>query len=366
MMSKSKFWDVLDSSILNQDRRHSKDVSLYPSEASAVVTDEYGETLVIGGCKRKAWFRNKLQRIERNKPHQTNKVDNIVAKEFSASDLWKFKLSSGVERDLHHESQRADVWFNHSHKFEWRIPVEGYEDALVRGEVDLVVLDEPGSEKKIGVEVKSITGYYGQRIVFGAKSRKGHWLQEPEPKADNLLQATLYTMVFVILTKLFEEFKLVYISRENGKRCEFDITLVEETQEDQSVRHRVYVDGSPYKYPLYAEDLVDSYKDLHRMVIDDIVPPRDFELYYTDHRIKKMYERNQLTKTEKTAYEQRGKLPKPKGDWQCSYCAYNSMCYTKSGDPIEYESTEHVEEVAQEMPTQAPAAFKFVDAHELF
>lgn len=338
----SKFWGLLDESILHQDPRHSKDVSLYPSEASAVVRNQYDEVVILGGCKRKSWFRNKSQRVEREKDHQTEHFEEIQATEFTAKDLWKFKLSSGVERDLHHEAKRADIWYNNSHKFEWRIPVEGYEDALVRGELDLVVLQESGSENKIGVEVKSITGYYGQRKVFGAKSKRGGWIQEPAPKDDNLLQAILYTMVFCILTDLFKYFKLVYISRENGDRNEFDIDLIPEEQDDGLVKHRVYVDRKPYTYELYAEDLVDSYKELHRYVIDDIIPDRDFELQYSDNRLQKMYSRGELSKTDTKTYES-GKTLK-KGDWQCSYCKFQAMCYTKSGEPIEYQSGNSVEE----------------------
>lgn len=336
------FWGTLDDSILNQDPRHNKNVSLYPSEASAVVRNKYDEVVVLGGCKRKAWFRNKLQRIERDKDHQTKHFEEIESQDFSAKDLWKFKLSSGVERDIHSEAKRAKTWYSNSHKFEWRIPVEGYEDALVRGEVDLVSRQEADSDNLVGIEVKSITGYYGQRKVFGAKSRKGHWLQEPEPKDANLLQTILYTLVFCILTDKFKYFKLVYISRENGDRTEFDVDLIPEEQEDGTIKHRVYVDRKPYQYELFAEDLIESYRELHRYVIDDVIPARDFELQYDDNRLQKLYNRNELSKTDSKKFESKGTLKK--GDWQCSYCKFQAMCYTASGEPIDYNSVISVEE----------------------
>ena len=90
MSQKTSFWDILDTSILKQDPRHSKNVSMYPSEASAVVTDADGDQLVIGGCKRKSWFRNKSQRVVRDKPYQTELFEEIKASEFTANDLWKF------------------------------------------------------------------------------------------------------------------------------------------------------------------------------------------------------------------------------------------------------------------------------------
>jgi len=338
MSQKTSFWDILDTSILKQDPRHSKNVSMYPSEASAVVTDADGDQLVIGGCKRKSWFRNKSQRVLRDKPYQTELFEEIKASEFTANDLWKFKLSSGVERDLHHEAKRAGVYYDESHKFEWIIPSEHDEEILVRGEVDLVIYQEPDSTDKVGIEVKSITGYYGQRLVFGKKSTKGHWIQKPEPKADNLLQAVLYTLVFCTLLRQFTAFKLVYISRENGERNEFDITLVPEIQDDESFKHRVYIDGKKYKYTLYAEDIMDSYKLVQDHVIADTLPPRDYALQYSTEHLQMLADKDLLTKKQKEKFEASGSLEK--GDWQCSYCQFRDLCYDEEKNPIEYSFDE--------------------------
>lgn len=353
-----RFWDTLDASIMQQPSRHGKDVALYPSEASANVRNQYGEVVILGGCKRKAWFRNKLQRIEREKDYQTEHFDEIESAEFSPKDLWKFSLSSGAERDVSHETRRASIWYSNSHKFEWQIPVDGHEHALVRGELDLVVLQEPDSENRIGIEIKSITGYYGQRKVFGAKSSKGTWLQEPEPKDDNLLQVVVYAFVFCVLTNLLQYFKLVYISRENGDRTEFDIDLVPEVQEDGETKHRVYVNRKPYAYKLYAEDLVNSYKELHKTVIQDVIPDRDFELQYDKDKLQKLYSRGELSKTDEKTFES-GKTLK-KGDWQCSYCSFQSMCYAKNGDPIHYDTQPSIEEPLSKIE------FKKISPYELF
>lgn len=332
---KMSFWDTLDESILDSDYRHDKDVAFYPSEARLVCKDEYSDTIVLGGCQRKSWFRNKLQRVERDKEHQTELFDAIDSIEHSASDLWKFKLSSGVESDIHAEARRANIYYDNSHKFEWDVSTKDLSDHyLVRGEIDLIVLEKPESDVKVGIEVKSITGYYGQRKVFGKRSSKGHWISKPEPKEDNLLQAVLYAYLFCIVKKELSYFKLVYISRENGERNEFDIDLIPEDVNGVT-RHRVYVDRAPYKYKIYAEDLTDSYEELHEAIVKDLLPTRDFQLQYSDSHIQKLYNRGELSKTDTAAFESKKTITK--GDWQCSYCKFKDMCYDGS-QPIEYDN----------------------------
>lgn len=338
-----EFWGILDQSKLHQDPRPANEVSLYPSESSARVVNGYKDSEIIGGCNRKAWFRNKLQRVQRDKPHQSTLVEDIVQTDFTPQTLWKFELGNATEDSITNESKRAEIWAENSRRFEWNIPMteedlEQYGQPLIRGEVDLTVFQEPGSQNKIGVEIKSITGYVGQKQVFGSKSRKtGTWIpgKEPSPKQSHLLQASLYAYVFCTLNEEYKYFKLAYLSRENGNRIEFDIDIIPEEDEAKGeVKHRVYVDQEPYFPTLYIEDVLDRYIQLHKMLIDDTLPPRDFSLQYSDSQIQKLYSRDLLTKKGKSDYEA-GKEVK-KGDWQCSYCAFKDMCYDSFGTPIDY------------------------------
>lgn len=331
-----KFWDLLDQSILKQPEREAKDVGMYPSEASACITNDYGEPIVIGACLRAAWFRNKVQRKLYDKEHQSTIVPNITVAPYTPKELWKFKISQSAERDIHDEAKRANIYFANSHKFEWKLDVTDAQDVLIRGEVDLVVHQEPGADKpKIGIEVKSISGYYGLKQVFGTRSKSGEWLSMPDPKDHNLLQTCLYSAFFCLKEQQFDYFKLVYLSREDGEHNEFDVDIVAETL-DGNVRHRVYVNHMPYTPTLYIEDIMDRYVDLHNHVVTDTLPPRDFELVYSKDKLQVLYDRNQLSKTDSERFS-RG-LKVTKGDWQCSYCKYQQNCYSdRQGTLVCYE-----------------------------
>ena len=340
------FWETLDKSILVEDERPSsgKDVSMYPSEAAAFVKSANGNAYLIGGCRRKSWFRNKLQRQQKDKEHQTALFDEILFQDFTPKELWKFEISRRTEDLITDESKRASIWETNSHRFEWLIPYssdlfdfEKYGSFLIRGEVDLVV--RPSPEKlPIGIEIKSITGYYGQKQVFGTKSKYGHWINPPTPKEQNLLQTVLYAFKFSIIEKQYQYFKLVYFSREDGRRIEFNVDLIPE-EVMGSTRHKVYLNGKPYIHNLYAEDIIDSYRYIHKHIVDDTLPPRDFDLQYPDEKIKALAASGELSKTDMEKFKKN--KPVVKGDWECSYCNYKSMCY-KGTTPIDY-SAEQVE-----------------------
>jgi hypothetical protein len=343
MTNRFNFWSTLDASILAPDERRSSgsDVSLYPSEASALATDDAGNIHIIGGCNRKAWFRNKIQRQQKDAEHQTLLFDTIESHTYTATELWKFKMSCGVERDITEEAKRAGVWVDNSYRFEWYLPHDDnpelfatYGNYLIRGEVDLMVKSHREATDVIGIEIKSISGYKGPRTVFGVESRRGGWIVEPEPKGEHLLQATLYALHFIVELGTFNAFKIAYINRENGFRKEYDITLVEETV-DGTIRHRVHVDGTPYKYKLYAQDILDRYRALHKHIVDDTLPTRDYDLQYDKKRIATMAKSGDLSKADMELYKKGKNVVK--GDWQCSYCPFKGMCYNADRTAIVYE-----------------------------
>lgn len=340
-MHKINLWDILDKAISEERPPSTREVALYPSEASALIKNEYGEIVPIGGCIRKSWFRNKLQRMERNKEFQTEAIDEIVKEEFPPHQLWKFGVSNKTEDLVADMCKKAGIYKEQGHKFKYHIDMGSenhYPDAYISGEIDILVrIPVEGKEGEFfegGLEVKSITGYHGQKMVFGHRSSRT--IIHPEPKIEHLLQSILYAYVF---RKDLNFFKLIYLSREDGRRIEYDISFrknhkVSSTLDAGEEKHLVYVNNKPYKYELYAEDIFDRYKELQQYIIDDIIPPRDYDLQYSDEKIKLLYERGLLSKTDKEAYEKGKKLKK--GDWMCAYCSYSDNCYTSKGTPIKY------------------------------
>jgi hypothetical protein len=332
----SPVWNLLDASILVQpDRKlNEREIALYPSEASALALNEYGEEVVLGGCIRKSWFRNKAQRIEHHK--EISFIGDIETDLFSPQEMWKFAVSSKTEEAIREESKRAGIYHGHSHRFEYRPAVSEEQEAshglpLIRGEVDLIVKEAPDSENLVGIEIKSITGYYGQKQVFGVKNRAGTWTLQPEPKDNQLLQAILYAYYFCVLNKTYKFFKLMYLSRENGQRIEFDIDLV-----PHNGKHRVFINKEPYRYFLYAEDIVDRYILTHSYIMKDELPPRDFDLLYSQDKISTLAARGKLSKTDMAIFNSKGPSGIKKGDWSCGYCPFKSMCYKANGQPIDY------------------------------
>lgn len=345
-MHNFNLWDLLDETISKERPPSDREVALYPSEASALVTNEYDEVIPIGGCIRKAWFRNKLQREERDKDFQTEAIDQILKDGFPPNQLWKFAISNKTEDLIADICEKAGILKKQGHRFKHYIDMgddNEYPDGYISGEVDILIAvpgEEPGEFLEGGLEVKSITGYHGQKMVFGHRSSRT--LIHPEPKVEHLLQSILYAYVF---REELNFFKLIYLSREDGRRIEYNITFeknhnIKNKLDAGEKRHRVYVNGKPYKYELYAEDIFDRYKELQQYIIDDIIPPRDYDLQYSDEKLKLLYERDLLSKTDKQIYE-KGKKVK-KGDWMCAYCSYSDNCYTSTGKPIEYKQ-DHID-----------------------
>jgi len=349
------FWQTLDRSIANQPARIRHDINLYPSESSAKIKNEYDEDIVVGGCLRKSWFRAMIQRMEATsvKPN----LDHVLAAEpFTPKELWKFSLSKYAEIAITDESKRACVYETNSFRFKWELPFP-YKalKPVISGELDLAVaipnkedytlptFDKDGNpsidakeiktSNIVGIEIKSISGYKGPRQVFGVKSKKGHWISLPEPKAEHLLQSILYHMYFCILKKEYKYWKLAYINRENGERKEFDIDLVKEKVANGKFLHRVYVDRQPYKYDLYAEHILQRYQELHKHLEDETLPERDFDLFYSDEKIKLLAERKLLSKQDMELFSKNKKIKK--GDWNCSYCPFKAICYESNGSPRE-------------------------------
>jgi hypothetical protein len=298
------FWSVLDESIvIPKPRDTTKDVSLYPSEASVSIMHE-GEVIVLGGCLRKQWLRNKLQRLERDKNHKPSDL-TIVTSDHDASTMWKFGVATLAEHLLAEEAKRAGILVEHGKGFEWQLPWDNPDSdpPLIRGEVDLVVdLCRP---KPVGIEVKSFSGYHASKSLLD-RTAYGR-LIKGEPKEGQLLQAVLYAYYFCVLLQEMDHFRLVYVSREDGKRTEFVIgfrkedvaVLQNDGQIKQQKRHRLLIDGEVYKYKMYAEDIIDRYLTLHTYIVNDIIPPRDYDVRYDDAKIKNLYKKGELTKLKK-------------------------------------------------------------------
>ena len=88
------------------------------------------------------------------------------------------------------------------------------------------------------------------------------------------------------------------------------------------------------------QSILENYKYVSDCIFKDTIPERDYELIYSQERIKELYEAGELNKTDTAQYEKRQKqieegktrLVKEvvKGDWQCRLCEYNKVCYEEN------------------------------------
>jgi hypothetical protein len=262
----------------------------YPSEASVKLRDAHGDEKVEGKCLRASYFR--LSEEFQGEPHD-------------AHSQYIFMGGNRVEDQLVNIWKEMGVWVDNSVKF-----VD--HENNISGELD-AILCEPGSGQLYGVEVKSFYGYFAEKEIFGNKSQKGF------PKMGQLLQTLIYLNFFKDRLPFF---RMVYFDRGGCKRRTFKIELHEEG-------NIVYpkVEGDIIR-SFTVNDIYDRYSELKSYLDTKTIPPNDFELQYSDTKIRDFFKKGKVAKTKYEKW-QNGKLgPHEKiGDWECGYCQYKNECW---------------------------------------
>lgn len=292
MSSELKFWDLIDSYILNPPiKRLRPSVGHYPSDASVEVTDANGEQKVYGSCLRNLWYKKKGYT-----PDTTN----------DASNLWKMDLGNATHELIVEKCKKAGFYIGDEVEF-W--------DATnkISGRVDLII-KHPLSKRVIGIEIKSISGYHNvSKIIKPAYGKK------PRPKTEHILQAAIY-LDFFSKNQNIHEWQVVYISREEGERNHFSVNF--------SDTGEILVDGD--KTGLKPSMIYDRFKKLEEYLKSDSPPERDYEIQYSLPRLLQMASNNELT--DKQAEQVRkGKLIE-KGDGYCAFCPYSKTCWENSSE----------------------------------
>jgi hypothetical protein len=260
----------------------------YPSTASCVIKNEYNEDEVVGKCLRAVYWSAKA--VE-----QTNPMN---ARSFRITSVGKMMESWEISK-----YKEMGIWRGNSVKF-------FDADNKVSGEVDAFVWDNKLKDI-IGVEIKTGYGYEFEKNVIGKPERKG------TPKFDHLIQTMLYLNYF----KSVPLFKMVYLSRGNAARVEFDVTLD---------RHSgaAVVDGKIPVPTLSIPNILNRFRIVGKHLEDSTLPERDYQLQYSNDRLKFLYDSRRLNKKETAEFEKNKKVTK--GDWRCSYCEYKDYCWKEN------------------------------------
>lgn len=256
----------------------------HPSSASCVIKNEYDEDEVVGKCLRANYWSFKAVAPTNPMTARGHRITSV---------------GSMVERWEVDRYKEMGIWRGNNVKFQDM-------DNNISGEVDAFVWDK--SKKEIvGVEIKTGYGYQFETDIIG-KTRKG------KPKMDHTMQTMLYLNFF----RNVPLFKLVYIDRGNAARVEFDVTLDKKTGEG-------LVDGKSLAIGLTVPAIIHRYKTLDGMLKDGVLPPRDYEMQYSDEKVQFLYDSKRLTAQQTKQFDKTQKANV--GSWRCSYCDYKDYCW---------------------------------------
>ena len=203
------------------------------------------------------------------------------------------------------------------------------------GEIDILHYNPHTNEYEI-TEVKQYNGsvYQAAQGITGSKDTK------PAPKDQNLLQVFTYLLMLRNTNNTQIKYvNLLYIDRSCGSffnNFQFRVSLT-------TVDNKVY----PFIEYLNSTGVVESYTDfriteeavleknkmLDEFVANDLIPPRDFQLKYTDAKIEAMYLAKEISTFKYNKWKANPAI-NVIGDWMCSYCPYGpnkegfSTCYS--------------------------------------
>ena len=139
-------------------------------------------------------------------------------------------------------------------------------------------------------------------------------VREGYPKIEHLIQVAPYLEKF---KEISNENRLVYLNRGNFLHSgEFIITL------DKT--GTICVDGKPSIVTLRG--IRDRILELEDYIEQSKLPPRDYELKYSEAKV------NALIKSGRKKKYWKGNWKKNKGicgDWNCTYCDFKSKCWAE-------------------------------------
>lgn len=360
-----------------------KPPSFYPSDASAHVN---GQT--YGSCRR-AQFLNYLNNVVRYDKVAERKYEDwysiwevaqkvILPK--SPKTNWIFK--AGDRHEAHLIDEFKDAGLFDSEQIQIYIP-----DYNVSGRIDLIAKD-PETNLLTIIEVKSCYGPAAESIMGSDWARKNKL--PGKPKENNLMQISLYQHWYA--NKRGDEFtcgELIYGERGNGDTISFEVSVdVESTSIAYRQIEPYYSDWifTPYS----VTDILENYKWQQENLEKRLVPPRDFNLIYTDEQMllyseeaydvvvdgskeaisvsKFISSANGETGRKFTLKNKKGveasltkasaeqfvkywdrkvnggrSVQKPEeGSKKCSWCDYKRFCYDFESNPIEWKVGESV------------------------
>jgi hypothetical protein len=343
-MSKWSLLEHLTNSLERPRLGDKKPPNFWPSESSAVITNDYGEEVAIGKCRRQIFLRYLYDCFDfypEKYKHFQPLIDRIQT-DYVPPD--KYLRWIWIQGELYEEYCVRQATLSGVHVASqvpaFYVSPHGW---TLSGKIDEVVLN-PTTILNSCVEYKSVYGFNGG-IVLGTESERRRGLLGT-PRESNLMQVAFYDFQVGKKQEGFENTRLCYGSRDTGKFAEYEIDV----KQDESGEHFIHYSGlapntpGEVKSKISMENIFSQFTYVLNSLDSGNVPGRDYDHTYTEEQVEKKYERGELNKTISKRVEKRleqkkegkkriNKLP-DLGDFWCKNCSFRKICYDSSNNPI--------------------------------
>ncbi len=267
---------------------------LRPHMASIKWTLDNGLTITKGACARSTYY------YLNNEPRTD---------EATARLNWIWENGKWWEATCHILNKRNNSLVDNNIKFR----IEDQFPLPLKGEMDGVNV-VPGSDPPVHfiTEYKTTGGSYQASVELLGNSK-----HKPFPKDENLLQL----MTYLSFHRDIKFGMLIYLIRDMMHRTQFEVKLVYDHKQKTDIAE---VNGEVYPY-FSIDRIYKRYEEIARYFLNKELPPRDYDLEYTDEKALLL---NQAGELSKSAYEKHLKGEK-QGDWRCRFCSYTKKCYSQ-------------------------------------
>jgi hypothetical protein len=361
----SKEWTFIDhvTDYLTRPKMgDQKEPTFYPSEATATYLNKYGETTVVGKCRRSAFFRL-VRDLTAYDPetyaHLQPLADELAEKDIPADRYmrWIWEAGNLYETHLTNLAKAAGVFIGE--QITVYIP-----KVKVSGRIDLVIVN-PRTGKLSVVEAKSIYGHNADS-VFGKELKK--FTRLGEPRDSNLMQIAIYDWWFASARDDFEESRLTYGARDKGTYGEFLVRINYTDPDNLYIEYKqmLPIHGEWVTTPMTINSIIRNYQYIQEHIDTNQIPPRDYDLQFTPEQLERQYQDGELTEAETKKHEKlkvvklredkkqgiilseenealllkydgkrivKDQKPIEKGNWQCRLCSARNVCYDDTGNP---------------------------------
>ena len=191
------------------------------------------------------------------------------------------------------------------------------------GEIDIVHMNPLTDEVEI-TECKQYNGsnFYAQMGIVGSRN------QRPTPKDSHLLQCFDYLIMCRNTGQKVKYNNLMYLDRSCGSfynNFQFRISLfISANKQINPLVEYFDSEGNVQSYVdtrITEKGIVEKNKMLDTFLENDLLPPRDYELKYSNEKVELLYKAKQISAAKYNKWKEDPDKNKI-GDWNCTYCPF--------------------------------------------